>query len=325
MSVPDLDAIDRKLLGMLQSDFPLVNEPYLELAERLTLTESHVTERIRGLKDKGLVRQISPVVDARRLGYQSTLVAARVSNANIGRAEQVLGRHPGVSHAYEREHDFNIWFTLSLPPEKDVDGEVEKMKAAMDAEIAVALPALKVYKISAIFGVDGEEAPANADAKLPQKAELSATDRQVINVLQQDLPLAPAPFAGMANQAGMSVADFLARCQSLMERGIIRRFGASVNHRKAGYEGNAMTCWIVSPEVLDNVGRELGALPSVSHCYERKTNALWHYNLFAMFHGDTQVSCRITVNEASQRLGLSSPAVLFSTREIRKTRVKYLV
>ncbi len=118
MSVPDLDAIGRKLLGMLQRDFPLVSEPYLKLAESLGLSESEVMGRIQGLKDRGIVRQVSPVLDARRLGYQSTLVAAKVSNANLGRAEQVLGQHPGVSHAYEREHDFNIWFNynFSLKP-----------------------------------------------------------------------------------------------------------------------------------------------------------------------------------------------------------------
>ncbi len=327
MSSSDLDTIDQKLLSLLQRDFPLVSRPYQALAQRLALKEKEVIGRIQGLKDKGLVRQISPVLDARCLGYQSTLIAMKIPESGLKQTEELLTRHTGVSHAYERENEFNIWFTLSLPPTANVDEELEKMKTATGARATIALPALKLFKISAYFGTDGEDEAISGKSgpDLPQKVELGPAERRVINALQQDLPLTPAPFDAIAAEAGMGVTDFITLCQSLIERGAIRWFGASVNHRKAVYQGNAMTCWVASSQMVDSAGRELAKLPAVSHCYERKTGPLWPYNLFAMFHGDTREACRDMLDEVSHRLGLPEYIVLFSTREIKKTRVKYLV
>ncbi|MEE8352880.1 MAG: AsnC family transcriptional regulator, partial [Dehalococcoidales bacterium] len=114
------DSIDRKLLNLIQADFPLVHEPYAELGGRLGITGEETVERIARFKQTGLVRQISPVLDGRRLGYQTTLVAMRVPESSRETAEEALRQHPGVSHGYERDHRFNIWFTLALPPEADV-------------------------------------------------------------------------------------------------------------------------------------------------------------------------------------------------------------
>ncbi len=327
MSSSDWDAIDRKLLSLLQRDFPLVSGPYQELAQKLALKEKEVIGRIQGLKDKEVVRQISPVLDARCLGYQSTLIAMKMPESGMKQTEELLTLHTGVSHAYERENEFNIWFTLSLPPMANVDEKLEKIRTATVALATIALPALKLFKINAYFGADGDDEAISGKSgtDLPQRVELSPAERRVINALQQDLPLTPAPFDAIAAEAGMEVTDFLTRCQSLIGRGVIRRFGASVNHRKAGYQGNAMTCWVASSQMVDSAGRELATLPAVSHCYERKTGLLWPYNLFAMFHGDTREACRDMLDGVSHRLGLSEYIVLFSTREIKKTRVKYLV
>ncbi len=118
---------------------------------------------------------------------------------------------------------------------------------------------------------------------------------------------------------------FLAQCQSLKQRGIMRRFGAAVNHRKAGFKANAMTCWVAPPEKVDAAGRKLASLKEVSHCYERKTNPLWRYNLFAMIHGHTEKACQEIASKVSEETGLTDYAMLFSTREFKKTRTKYLV
>jgi DNA-binding Lrp family transcriptional regulator len=159
---------------------------------------------------------------------------------------------------------------------------------------------------------------------MPQKMALSDEERNVVNVLQQDLPMTSSPFGPMAQEAGMTAAELLSTCRALIGRGVIRRFGASVNHRKVGYEGNGMACWAVPARSVDHVGQKLAAIEAVSHCYERRTNPSWHHNLFAMFHGRTPDECSLLVEEAAERLGLRDYLLLFSTREIRKTRVKYL-
>ncbi|MBI2859939.1 MAG: Lrp/AsnC family transcriptional regulator [Chloroflexi bacterium] len=323
-----MDNTDKKLLDLVQAAFPLSSRPYADLGEKLGVAEDEVIERLKQLRAERLIRQISPVVDARRLGFRSTLVAVKVARPRLEEAAAVIGQHQGVSHCYERNHEFNLWYTLAVPPDCDVAAEVERMARASGAEAAFELPALKLFKIGVYFAMDGEEQPARAQmpgGELPQEVQLSAGDRTVINAIQNELPLVPTPFAGMAAGAGMEVADFLEGCRSLVERGIVRRFGASLNHRKAGFRANAMTCWAAPPEQVDEMGQRLASLSEVSHCYERRTNPLWRYNLFAMIHAHAEEQCREIAGRMSRETGLDDCVLLFSTREFKKARIKYLV
>lgn len=326
----NLNGIDRKLLNLLQVEFPLTREPYADLGLQLGIQVDEVLHHIGQLKAKGIIRQISPVLDARSLGYQTTLIAMRVGKEHLARAEQLISEHPGVSHGYERDHYFNVWFTLAIPLGIDMESELEQLASPIGAEAIFALPAIKVFKIGAYFDMTGNgQSPAGgltqSGGALPVEAELSTIDRLVINELQQDLPLAPAPFTPMATHLGMKVEHFLAQCQSLSQRGIIRRFGAAINHHRAGFTANAMTCWVASPEVVDIAGQKLASLREVSHCYERKTNLLWQYNLFAMLHGHSRETCQETADKVSRETGLMDYVLLFSTKEFKKTRIKYLV
>ncbi len=310
-----LNSLEPRLLDIVQAEFPLSGEPYAELGRRLGISPDEVIERIRQLKAKGIIREIGPVLDSRRLGYQTTLVAMKVSQDYLAKASQIINEHPGVSHGYEREHRFNLWFTLSLPPQADLEAEIQRLSQAIGAETAFSLPVLKQFKIGTHLGGGG----------LPQPVRLSATERRVINELQNDLPLVSAPFNTIAARLNMDLAEFLARCQSLLPRGVMRRFGASVNHREVGFRANAMACWVAPSEMVDAAAQKLARLSEVSHCYERKTNPLWRYNLFAMIHGHTRKACREIADRVSGETGLKDYVLLFSTREIKKKRVKYLV
>ncbi len=326
----NFDSINRKLLSLLQVEFPLAQKPYSELGLKLGIDRDEVINRIEQLKVKDVIRQISPVLDARRLGYQTTLVAMRVAKAQLDRAEQLIAGHPGVSHGYERDHHFNVWFTLAIPPTSDIETELKQLTPSIGAEAVFSLPAVKVFKIGAYFDMNGDgqstiSTVAQSSSVLPQKVELSQTDRRIINELQQDLPLVPTPFAVLAARLGMDEEYFLAQCQSLLQRGIMRRFGAAVNHHKAGFKANAMTCWVASPDTVDVAGRELASLREVSHCYERKINSLWRYNLFAMIHSHTREACQEIASNVSREIGLTDYVLLFSTKEFKKTRIKYLV
>ena len=314
---------EKALLSILQTEFPLVDEPYAEIGRRLEISAAEVIELIAGLKMMGIVRQIGPVIDARRLGFQSTLVAASIPAANLARAEQVIAAHPGVSHGYERDHSLNVWFTLSVPAGRSIDAELAVLKTVTGADDMVSLPALKVYKIGAYFDVEwGVPAPGRGPV-LSRPPTLAAEDRAVVNALQQDLPLTDKPFAGMAAQAGISTGEFLSIARRLIEIGVVRRYSASINHRQAGFTANAMTCWHVLPLVLDSVGETLAGFGEVSHCYERQTAPQWPYNLFAMIHGRTREETAQTAARAAQEAGLGAGLLLFSTHEFKKTRVVY--
>jgi siroheme decarboxylase len=330
MANMNFDGINRKLLGLLQVEFPLIKGPYRELGLKLGIGRDEVINRIKRLKAEGVIHQISPVLDARRLGYQMTLVAMRVARTQLDRAEQLIAGHPGVSHGYERDHHFNVWFTLAIPPMSDIETELKQLASPIDVEAVLALPAVKLFKIGAYFDMDGNGQvtagiPPRLDGVLPEKVELSQTDRLVINELQQDLPLVTMPFASMAERLGMDEQYFLTQCRSLLQRGIMRRFGAAINHNRAGFKANAMACWVVPAEKVEVAGQELASLREVSHCYERKTNILWPYNLFAMIHGQTREVCQNIVGNISRRMELKDFVLLFSTKEFKKTRTKYLV
>ncbi|MFC1860698.1 Lrp/AsnC family transcriptional regulator [Chloroflexota bacterium] len=158
-----------------------------------------------------------------------------------------------------------------------------------------------------------------------QVADLSTEDRAVINKVQHDLPLNTNPFTGMSGSADMDEERFMELCRSLRERGIMRRYGAAVNHRRVGYAANAMACVEVMADKVDIVGKQLASLPEVSHCYERKTNTEWQQNLFAMIHGHDRETCYEIAGKVSTDFNLPDFVLLFSTRELKKTRIKYSV
>jgi DNA-binding Lrp family transcriptional regulator len=323
-----LDHTELKLLSLLQSGFPLSPEPYHELGVILGISGRQVINKISDLKVRGIVRQISPVLDARRLGYYSSLVAMQVAADYIDRAESYLISHPGISHAYERGHDFNIWITFAIPPDRDMQSALQELADKTGASAIFDLPALRVFKLRTNFGADIDELYANSILPVvtaTQRESLSPLDRRVINSLQSDLPLSANPFYPLACGLGLDVATLLGHCHSLLHRGIIRRYGASVNHYRAGYTANAMTCWTVPPALVEDTGKRLASFRQVSHCYERKTNALWRHNLFAMVHGQTKEICSRVVDKIRSETGLPDQVVLFSTREIKKTRMRYLV
>ena len=323
-----LDAIDKKLLNLTQREFPLVREPFSALGLPLDLSGEEVIRRLGGLKAKGIIRQIGPILDARSLGYQTTLVTMRIAESSLDKAAPVIVEHPGVSHCYQRDHRFNLWFTLALPGRADLQKELRKLQNSTGAEAIIELPALKVFKLRTYFDVSGEGAvPSdnNINRVTARQADLSPTNRRVINELQQDLPLIQKPFDRMSAHLDMEANEFLSHCLSLKNRGIVRGFGISVKHSSLGFAANAMVCWIAPPGVVDMAGQKLAALQEVSHCYERKTHPLWQYNLFAMIHGHTRESCQSVADRVSREHSLNDVVLLFSTREFKKVRINYAV
>ena len=325
-----LDSIQRELLNLLQVDFPLTREPYTDLGLRLGIDGNEVIHRIGQLREQGIVRQVSPVLNAWSLGSRTTLAAMRVAESQVDKAEQLIIGHPGVSHGYERAHDFNLWFTLAVPAKADMENELQQLVSPIGAEAILMLPSVRTFKIGAYFDMGGNGQPVTdtsvqSAGVASHNTELSQTDRLIINEIQQDLALIPTPFNAIAERLGMDVEYLLAQCQSLQQRGVIRRFGAFISHNRAGFKANAMTCWVAPPDTVAAAGRRLAELREVSHCYERKTNPLWQYNLFAMIHSHTKETCQDIARQISCETGLTEYVLLFSTREFKKVRIKYLV
>ena len=217
---------DQILLGLLQSEFPITREPYVELGKRLGVSGDEVQQQIGQLKSNGIVRAIGPVINPARLGFRTTLVATVVTKAEMDNAARLLNAHPMVSHAYERDHHFNLWFTLGFPEKTDIVTEIDKLGHKMKAEAAFPLPARRLFKLRTHFGNDKGTNKSGTKDTVGTKygtLQLSVKDRRIINELQQDLPQTTHPFADMSARVDMSESEFLAGCQSLLKRGVLRR------------------------------------------------------------------------------------------------------
>src|ERR1019366_1510310 len=131
-----LDDVDRKLLNLMQGSFPIAPRPYLRVAELGGVSESEVMSRVQRLLDKRIIRQVTPIFDTRALGYSSMLVAAKVDPEHPHRAAQIINEHPGVSHNYLRNHEFNLWFTIATEPDSKLglDGTLRLLPRQSGAE-----------------------------------------------------------------------------------------------------------------------------------------------------------------------------------------------
>jgi DNA-binding Lrp family transcriptional regulator len=325
------DPFDARLLDRLQTDLPLVERPWAALADALDSDEDTVLDRVRALREANVVRQVSAIFDTRRLGYKGMLVAARTSPELQDTAAAVFSAHPGVTHNYEREHDFNLWFTLTVGPDSRIGLErsVELLGELAGVESIRPMPALRFFKIGVDLDVKGGRDPAAKSVrKAPQRQApppeaLGEREIRAIRALQLDLPSEAAPFRAAAEAQGFSVAELLELGHGFLETGQMRRFAAVLAHRKAGFVQNGMGVWVVPEEQMDEMGQAMAAFRGVSHCYQRPTYPDWPYNLFSMTHGRDRRECEAVLEAISNETGLTDYTVLYSTREYKKTRVSY--
>jgi DNA-binding Lrp family transcriptional regulator len=152
---------------------------------------------------------------------------------------------------------------------------------------------------------------------------LTALEEKVILALQRDLEVTPRPFLEVAEQLGIPEEELLAAIRSLMEQGVIRRFGATLRHQQSGYAANVLVVWRVPPEEVTAIGKKLAAYREVSHCYARTPAPSWPYNLYTMIHGKTPEDCTRTAARMAAQTGLADYQMLFSETELKKTTMRY--
>ena len=149
-----LDRQDRLILNEIQRNFPITHRPFLALARRLKLREKEIVERVQRLKEVGIIRRIGASFSARAVGFTSTLCAARVPGDKIEKFVAVVNTYPGVTHNYEREGEYNIWFTLIAPSRKKIDQILGEISRKTGVKEILNLPALKTFKIAVDFSFD---------------------------------------------------------------------------------------------------------------------------------------------------------------------------
>lgn len=152
---------------------------------------------------------------------------------------------------------------------------------------------------------------------------LTQLDKEIIKVLQGDFPLCEKPYKVLAEKVGISEDEFLNRVKNFVEEKKIRKMGAVLRHREAGFKANALCAWEVPADKLDEIARIMSENPAVSHCYDRTTAPNWNYNLYTMIHAQSREECEKIVSELSAATGIKNFQIMYSKKEWKKTAMKY--
>jgi len=338
-----LDRKDRILINAVQHGFPVVPGPFEKIGMAVGMEESEVITRLERLVREKYIRYIGAIINTGLLGFHSTLVAFRIKPPGIPRAVKIINSHPGVSHNYERNHKFNIWFTICTPGDIDLKKTVKQIEILTGAEEMLFLPAIKTFKLRVRLDADHpDESRHDADRhnggsimetdesyrttvhhKTGSAAPLTPLQVRVVKSIQKGIPLAPDPYEKISSDLGLETETLLEIIRGLMARGIIRRFGMVPHHRKLGYTHNVMAVWEVPEERIDECGWAISSLKAVSHCYQRPTAPGWPYNLFSMIHARSRGEADILLKTIIEKTGPKKYELLLSIKEHKKKRLDY--
>ncbi len=325
-----MDDLDRRLLNLMQGQFPIAPRPYAHVAQLAGVGEHEVMERVRRLLEKRIIRQVTPIFDTRALGYSSMLVAAKVDPDNPHRAAKMINEHPGVSHNYLRNHEFNLWFTIATEPDSQLglEGTLEVLARESGAESVRQLPTLKLFKIRMDLEMEGGTEALAAAAAVSEPVELEPQpyderDIAAIRATQGDMPVCAEPYAPAAAELGWRQEQLLDHLAAMQERGLLRRVAAILFHRRAGFSANGMGVWEVPDERILEVGARMAAFRGISHCYQRPTYEDWPYSVFTMAHGRSKEECDAILDAIAAETGIAGRATLYSSTEFKKIRLLY--
>jgi DNA-binding Lrp family transcriptional regulator len=330
-----LTDLDKRVLSVIQAGFPLEPQPYEALAADLGVAETDVVASVHSMRDQHIIRRIGAIFDSARLGYRSTLCAIAAPPARIEEVAAVISAYPNVTHNYEREDRYSVWFTVIAESPERVAEVLAEIAEKTGIDDILDLPATRLFKIRVDFDLTGER-DAVAPPMMTKPAEavvvsLTEGERALARLLQDDLPEVEAPFAAIAD--AMRAQGFesdeawvLERTRAWTDAGVIRRFGAAIKHHKTGFTSNAMGVWDCPDEAeVERVGAIMASFAEVSHCYQRPRRATWPHDLYTMIHGRSREECEQIAERIREATGLPRARLLYSVREFKKSSMRYFV
>ncbi|MBC8212295.1 MAG: Lrp/AsnC family transcriptional regulator [Gammaproteobacteria bacterium] len=327
------DALSIALINRFQGGFPLVEQPYAEVAALLGSDEASIISSISTMLNQGWLSRFGPLYDAKQMGGGLTLAALAVPEYRFDKVAKLVNSYAEVAHNYQREHKLNMWFVVATETQQGIADVIQ------DIELRSGLPVYNCPKQQEFYvglqlslGASGEvdTVPLN-DSWLSAGLSRNPTtvpdvrDRKLIAATQAGLTLISRPYEQLARLLDMSSTDVMQRLQSMLDNGTIRRIGLVPNHYKLGLRGNGMTVWDVPDEMVQEIGELIGSMDFVSHCYQRPRHPPhWSYNLFAMIHGADrdQVMHKLAIMQQKLSPYNFQHKVLFSTAVLKKTGLR---
>lgn len=316
------------LLNDYQRDFPLVSEPFREIAKAHKTSVKTVLKVLKSLKVAGKISRVGPVFRPNTIGV-STLAAMKIPLNRLEEVADLVNQYSEVNHNYEREHAYNLWFVATAPDKQHLENTLRDIEK--NSAIAVMpLPLVKEFHIDLGFNLSKglHKHPLQKPVKNLKQFNQpeDAIQQQLIAGVQAGLPLVERPYAEIALSLGITEQTVISRLQNMLDNGIIRRMGVVVRHHELGYRANAMLVWDFADEQVAEMGKILSTIDCVTLCYQRPRHMPhWPYNLFTMIHGKDKASVEMRIQQIIEEFGLQAipKATLFSKRRFKQCGACY--
>lgn len=315
---------ENRLARIVQEGFPVTERPYQSLADTMNVSESEILRIMEDWRDSGRLREISAVMEGDRIGYESALVCGAVPASKVEQVASVISEHPLVTHNYERRHFYNIWFTIAAPEHEGIESHIESLERLTGVRPFHVLRRRHTFKIGVVFDlIDRCNRTVGHPLTFSQELlEPDAKQQRIIRAIQSNLPLASRPFKSLSAEHGLAEGDLLEFLTSQKGKSV-RKYVATFHHRRLGVKSNAMTCWQVDESRITDVGALMLTDTAVSHCYSRDVAPGFPYNLYTMLHGPDMTFVGDSAQRLSELSGCNKYIMLESTREFKKTRLRY--
>jgi len=327
-----MEPLTQRLLNDYQREFPLSPEPFDHIARELDTCTETLLDHLRELQVRGVVSRVGPVFRPNTIGA-STLAAMAVPPAQLERIAALVNGFPQVNHNYEREHHYNLWFVLTAPHRQAIEATLDAIRQQSGYDV-MSLPLVRDYHIDLGFHLHFDRMASITDCGGPaqtlpppsQAAPVAACAEDLIDAIQDGLPLTARPYREIAGRIGCSETEVIEQLRAMLDSGIIKRLGVVVRHHELGYRANAMVVWDVPDNRVDRVGLELGDQDCVTLCYQRPRRLPdWPYNLFCMVHGHDRGEVLACIERIAGTVGIRDipHEVLFSGRRFRQRGARY--
>ena len=317
-----LTKLQKQLCNALQEGLPICSRPFEDLAKFLDSDERKVLREIEELKRAGVIRRICALINYRALGRTSTLVAAHIPQENLQEVTEAVNSLRDVSHNYLRKHYYNLWFTLQAESLEQIEVTLSNLSGRLGIDF-YSLPVKRAFKLDVRFDTEGQLLSQDVElASEGEIVELDENQKRILSKLQDELDVIAEPFDFLCSEV-LERQEVLRIIAELIDKGVIRRIAAVLDHRKLGFVANVLFACKVPQDKIVEAGKRLARFGIVSHCYERKTFRDWPYNLFAMMHGRSMGEIQHVINKFVEAEKIDSFELLPTAAELKKRPVKH--
>ncbi len=328
-----LTKLEQGLLDHYQHYFPLTDRPFDKIAHHFGIRESKVLQQFKLLIKQGIISRIGPVFSAQSVGA-NVLVVMSVPAIDLDRVASIVSSFDEVTHCYEREHVFNLWFVVSADCTETLKLALSLIEQKAQYKL-IALPMLLDYQVELgcklNFGsppeLDNKNVVSLHTVRGSRISQFPATEvvQKALQVIQSGIPVCESPYDILGEKIGLTGRQLIGVIQLMHHHKILNRWGVVLRHYELGFKSNALVVWNVPTKKLDEVASKIAAVNSVSMCYKRPRSLPdWCYNLFTQVQGINSSSIEEGVNAVVQRVGMQGIEyeILFGGRRFKHPNSK---